>query len=183
MSLPVPLRGDYDARMLWHLAKDSIDAAQTRRLLALASIYDGASRAKAAETGGVGAQIIRDWVGRFNAKGPDGLINGKAPGQQPILNNTHRAALARLIERGPIPAIHGVVRWRLIDLMQWIFEEFRVTIAMQTLSREVRAMGYRKLSARPRHHAQAEGAIEDFKKTSRSAWTKSRAIIASTATR
>ena len=99
------------------------------------------------------------------------------------MNNTHRAALAKLIESGPIPAIHGVVRWRLIDLMQWIFEEFRVPIAMQTLSREVRAMGYRKLSARPRHHAQAEGAIEDFKKTSRPAWTKSRAITVSTATR
>jgi hypothetical protein len=56
------------------------------------------------------------------------------------------------------------VRWRLIDLAQWIFEEFRITIAKQTLSRELRAMGYRKLSARPRHHAQAEGVIEDFKK-------------------
>jgi len=183
MSLPIPLRGDFDARMLRRLAKHSVDAAQTRRLLALAGIYDGESRAKAAETGGVGPQIIRDWVGRFNAKGPDGLINGKAPGQQPILNNTHRAALAGLIESGPIPAIHGVVRWRLIDLMQWIFEEFRVTIAMQTLSREVRAMGYRKLSARPRHYSQAEGTIKDFKKTSRSAWVKSRAIMASTATR
>jgi hypothetical protein len=69
-----------------------------------------------------------------------------------------------MIESGPIPAIHGVVRWRLIDLAQWIFEEFRITIAKQTLSRELRAMGYRKLSARPRHHAQAQGAIEDFKK-------------------
>jgi hypothetical protein len=27
-------------------------------------------------------------------------------------------------------------------------------------------MGYRKLSARPRHHAQAANAIEDFKKAS-----------------
>jgi hypothetical protein len=69
-----------------------------------------------------------------------------------------------MIERGPIPAVHGVVRWRLIDLAQWIFEEFRITIAKQTLSRELRAMGYRKLSARPRHYAQAQGAIEDFKK-------------------
>src|SRR5580693_4840175 len=32
--------------------------------------------------------------------------------------------------------------------------------------RELRAMDYRKLSARPRHHAQAAGAIEDFKKVS-----------------
>jgi hypothetical protein len=58
-----------------------------------------------------------------------------------------------------------VVRWRLIDLAQWIFEEFRIVIAKQTLSRELRAMGYRKLSARPRHHAQADGAIENFKKS------------------
>ena len=74
-----------------------------------------------------------------------------------------RQAIVRMVESGPIPAIHGVVRWRLIDLAQWIYEEFRITVAKQTLSRELRAMGYRKLSARPRHHAQAEGAIEDFK--------------------
>jgi transposase len=174
MSLAIPLRGDFDAMTLRRLAKGSKDAAQTRRLLALAAIYDGASRANAAAIGGVGSQIIRDWVARFNAKGPEGLINGKAPGQRPILNDAHRAALATLIENGPMPAIHGVVRWRLIDLMQWIFEEFRITIAMQTLSRELRAMGYRKLSARPRHHAQAEGAIEDFKKTCPAAWKRSR---------
>jgi putative transposase len=70
-----------------------------------------------------------------------------------------------------------------IDLAQWIFEEFRITIAKQTLSRELPAMGYRKLSARPRHHAQAQGAIEDFKKASPCAWKKLRARRRSTATR
>jgi hypothetical protein len=64
------------------------------------------------------------------------------------------------------------VRWRIVDLCQWIWEEFRVGIARQTLSRELRALGYRKLSARPRHHAQAEGAIEHFKKNSLPSWTK-----------
>ena len=87
-----------------------------------------------------------------------------------------------MIESGPIPAIHGVVRWRLIDLAQWIFEEFRIIIAKQTLSRELRAMGYRKLSARPRHHAQSEGVIDDFKKASPRAWMPSRARRRSTAT-
>jgi hypothetical protein len=85
-----------------------------------------------------------------------------------------------MIEDGPIPAVHGVVRWRLIDLAQWIFDEFRIRIAKQTLSRELRAMGYRKLSARPRHHAQAEGVIEDFKKASPPVWRtlrKRRALI------
>ena len=84
-----------------------------------------------------------------------------------------------MIESGPIPAVHGVVRWRLVDLCQWLFEEFRITVATQTLSRELRALGYRKLSARPRHHAQAERAIEDFKKASRRASTRSRGRRAS----
>ena len=59
------------------------------------------------------------------------------------------------------------MRWRIVDLCQWLFEKFRVCVSEKTVSRELRKMGYRKLSARPRHHAQAEGAIEDFKKASR----------------
>src|SRR5712672_2389939 len=174
MSAPIPLRRDFDASQLRSLSRRTKDGPQARRLLALAAIYHGATRTEAAKIGGVGLQIIRDWVLRFNARGPDALVNGKSPGQPSKLNDLQRQAIADMIERGPIPAVHGLVRWRLIDLAQWIFEEFRITIAKQTLSRELRAMGYRKLSARPRHHAQAVGAIEDFKKTSPRAWTRSR---------
>ena len=173
--MAVLLRGDFDASRLRGLATKTKDGPQTRRLLALAAIYDGATRTEATKIGGVGLQIIRDWVLRFNARGPDGLLNSKAPGQPSKLDDGQRQAIARMIESGPIPAVHGVVRWRLIDLVQWIFEEFRITIAKQTLSRELRAMGYRKLSARPRHHAQAEGVMEDFKKASPRAWRQSHA--------
>jgi transposase len=183
MSAPIPLRRDFDASQLRGLARRTKNGPQARRLLALAAIYDGATRTEAAKIGGVGLQIIRDWVLRFNARGPAGLLDGKSPGQPCKLKDDQRQALVRMIESGPIPAVHGVVRWRLIDLAQWIFEEFRITIAKQTLSRELRAMGYRKLSARPRHHAQADGAIEDFKKASRRVWKRSRARKASTATR
>ena len=93
---------------------------------------------------------------KFNADGPEGLIDRKAPGQPPRLNDGHHAALAAILESGPIPAVHGVVRWRIVDLCQWIFEEFRVAVSQQTLSRALRKMGYRKLSARPRHHAHLE---------------------------
>jgi transposase len=112
----------------------------------------------------VGLQVIRDWVLKFNVHGPDGLIDRKAPGQRPRLNEQHRAALAATLESGPIPAVHGVVRWRIVDLCKWMFEEFRIVVSKQTLSRVLRKLGYRNLSARPRHHAQAAGAIEDFKK-------------------
>ena len=110
-------------------------------------------------------QIVRDWVVKFNAHGPAGLIDRKPPGQPARLTDAHRAALVQVIEDGPIPSIHDVVRWRLIDLFQWFWNTFEVRIAKPTLSRELRALGYRKLTARPRHHAQAEGAIEAFKKS------------------
>ena len=171
--MPIALRGDYDAEMVRAAAKRSKDGPQARRLLALAAVYEGATRTEAAKIGGVTLQIIRDWVMKFNAHGPEGLIDRKPPGQASRLNGAHRAALAAIIESGPIPAVHGVVRWRIVDLCQWIFEEFRVVVAKQTLSRELRAMGYRKLSARPRHHAQAAGAIEDFKKAFPRAWKRS----------
>jgi transposase len=178
--MPIAVRSDFDAARVRSAAKRSKDGPQARRLLALAAIYEGATRTEAAKIGGVTLQIVRDWVLKFNAHGPDGLIDRKAPGQPPRLKGEHRAALAAIIESGPIPAIHGVVRWRIVDLCQWVWEEFRVVVAKQTLSRELRAMGYRKLSARPRHHAQAEGAIEDFKKHSPRAWRKSRATRVST---
>ena len=177
--MPIPLRADFDAAGLRAAARQTKDAAQARRLLALAAIHDGASRTEAARIGGVTLQIVQDWVLRFNAEGPAGLIDRKAPGRPSRLNDPHRAALVAVIESGPTPAIHGVVRWRLVDLCQWVWEEFRVTVAKQTLSRELRAMGYRKLSARPRHHAQAEGAVELFKRPSPQCWARSPARRAS----
>jgi transposase len=78
MAAPIPLRSDFDATQLRRLARQSRDPDQTRRLLALAEIYVGGSRSDAARIGGVGLQIVRDWVLRFNAKGPDGFLNGKA---------------------------------------------------------------------------------------------------------
>jgi hypothetical protein len=72
MSAPIPLRQDFDASQLRGLAKKTKDGPQARRLLAVAAIYDGATRTEAAKIGGVGLQIIRDWVIWFNADGPTG---------------------------------------------------------------------------------------------------------------
>jgi transposase len=174
MASAVVLRDDFDGAGLRRLARLSGDANQVRRLLALAVIYDGGARRAAAEVGGVGLQTVRDWVLRFNANGPEGLLDGKAPGPRPVLGVEHKQALAEIIEQGPIPASHGVVRWRIVDLMQWLFDEFGVSVSKQTLSRDLRAMGYRKLTARPRHHAQGADAIDVFKKTSQPSWQRSK---------
>ena len=174
MGAAVRLREDFSASQLRDLSKASKCPDQTRRLMVLAEIYDGRSRTDAARLGGVGLQVVRDWVLAFNATGPDGLLNRKASGPMPILNASQRQALAKIVESGPFPATDGVVRWRLVDLVQWTFEEFRTSISVPTLSRELRAMGFRKLSARPRHHAQDTEELEAFKKNSRTPLAKSR---------
>ena len=164
MGTAICLRDDFDGAALMRLARSTKSANQERRLLALAEIYDGGSRTAAAKIGGVTLQIVRDWVIRFNAHGPNGLLDGKAPGARSRLNDAQRRALVEIVERGPIPAIHGVVRWRLIDLVQWLHDEFAVSLDETTVGRELKKLGYVKLTARPRHHAQNELAMEAFKK-------------------
>ena len=173
MGAAIQLRSDYSAADLRRLARKSRDAKQTRRLLALATIYEGGSRTQAAKTGGVGLQIIRDWVLRFNEHGPDGLFERKAPGKTPHLTAEQRTTLARIVEEGPKPYLDGVVRWRLIDLAGWLWKEFGISLSRQTVGRELRSMGFRKLSVRPRHYAQDTEAIEEFKKTSSTSWRRS----------
>ena len=109
MAAPIDLRNDFDSVSLRRLAKRTRDATQSRRLLALAEVYDGGSRTDASRIGGVGLQTIRDWVLRFNARGPDGLVDGKSPGAPSKLNADHRRALAEVVEAGPVPAVDGVV--------------------------------------------------------------------------
>jgi len=174
MGAAIGLRDDFNGASLRRLSRTTKSANQARRLLALAEIYDGGSRTAAARIGGVGLQIVRDWVIRFNARGPDGLLDGKAPGSRSRLNDAQRQALVDIVEQGPIPAIHGVVRWRLIDLVQWLHDEFAVSLDETNVSRELKKLGYVKLTARPRHHAQNEQAMEAFKKgASQPSWQRS----------
>jgi transposase len=173
MGRAILLREDFDGAALREIAKSTKNAAQSRRLLALAEIYDGGKRTDAARIGSVGLQIVRDWVLRFNLEGPPGLIDRKALGKSPKLNDAQRQALSAIVESGPIPAIHGVVRWRLKDLAHWLFEEFHISLDESTVSRELKALGYVKITARPRHKGQNEFAIEDFKKTFPPSWKKS----------
>jgi transposase len=149
-------------------AREAKNAAQARRLLAIAAVYEGKQRSEAARVGAMDRQTLRDWVHRFNAAGPAGLIDGKAPGAKCRLTAEQEAELAALIEAGPDCGREGVVRWRLIDLQRLIMERWGVAYHQSSVGRLVRRLGFRRLSARPRHFGQEPAAIERFKKLSRS---------------
>jgi transposase len=172
MGQAIAVRQDFTSAELRRLAARTKDVAQARRLLAIAAVLDGAPRAEAARTGGMDRQTLRDWVIRFNALGPDGLISITSPGAPPKLNAGNRAFLARVVEEAPIPAVHGVVRWRACDLIALLHEEFGISVSDDTVYRTLKALGFAHLSARPRAYRQDAEAMAAFKKTSLPGWRK-----------
>ena len=172
MSAAISVRDDFDADELRLLAGRVRDANQARRLLAIAAILDGMDREEAARIGGMDRQTLRDWVHRFNERGPDGLINIKPPGRRPRLSEQQKEALCELVEAGPDPLEHGVVRWRCVDLKHVLGARFGVDLSEVRLGQVLKELGFSHISARPRHPAQNPQAIAAFKKTSPPSWLR-----------
>ncbi len=167
MPAAVKLRTDYSAFDLRRLAAGSRHANQSRRLLSLAAVLDGMDREQAARIGGMDRQTLRDWVHRFNERGPDGLRDIRPKGHPPKLSKDQLVELAEIVETGPDRAVDGVVRWRRIDLRKIVLERFGVDYHERTIGKVLKQIGFSHISARPHHPAQDERVIEAFKKTSR----------------
>ena len=167
MTSSVQLRDDYDAAALRDLAKRSRDPRQIRRLLALAAVYAGMSRADAAQVGGMDRQTLRDWAHRFNAEGPEALRDRLRAGRPRQLTEAQMAELAEIVETGPDPATDGVIRWRRIDLKRVIEARFGVVYSERTISDLLARLSFSYISGRPRHPRQDQRVLEGFKKTSR----------------
>jgi transposase len=176
MGAAIPLRTDYSASELRLLAKRAEDAGQARRLLSLAAVVAGMSREEAAEIGAMDRQTLRDWVHRFNANGPAGLINGKAPGPRPKLSPEQKQELKRIVETPPDPIKDGVVRWRCVDLRHIIRERFDVDLDEVSIGRVLKELGFAHVSPRPWHPKQDPRVVEDFKKLSRTGGGGSRRL-------
>jgi len=166
MASAVRLREDYSAGKLRRLARRSKDVNQSRRLLSLAAVLDGMDRGSAARIGGMDRQTLRDWVHRFNALGPEGLIDNWTEGPKPRLSAEQLAEFTQIVEAGPDREKDGVVRWRRVDLKRVIAERFGVDFHARYVGKLLHKLGFSHISARPRHPAQDERIVDAFKKTS-----------------
>jgi transposase len=177
--MTVAVRTGQGAGELRALAQAAATPEQARRLLAIALVLEGSSRAAAARSTGMDRQTLRDWVHRCNAAGPSGLIDRKAPGRQRRLDPERQRELARCLENGPELAQDGVVRWRLIDLCALsavltsrrgigqgplVERRFGVRYQERGMGQLVRALGFSRVSARPQHPRSDPEAQTEFKK-------------------
>ncbi len=158
-------RTDLDSAGLRRAAAQSRDADAARRMLALALVLDQRTRTEAAQLCGMDRQTLRDWVHRYNDLGLAGLSR-VPPGAKPRLSPEQEAEMARLVREGPTFSEHGVVRWRRIDLSRVIERRFGVHLAERSVGTLLRRLGFRRLSARPRHPGHDTAAQEAHKKNS-----------------
>lgn len=170
MGNAIGLRDDFTASEVRALAVRSKDSAQVRRLLSIAAVYDGLDRGDAARVGGMDRQTLRDWVHRFNADGPEGLLDRWAGGPKPRLTASQQEELWRIVEAGPDPDTDGVVRWRCLDLQGVIKEHFGVDYHERSVGKILKQLGFSHVSPRPQHPGQDPEMIAAFKKTSRARW-------------
>lgn len=167
MGQPVVIiRTDHTAQEPRGLATRGDDADQARRLLAIAMILDGTSRADAARLAGMDRQTLRDWVHRYNQLGVDGLISRKAPGAAGKLTEARMRDVRQWVLDGPDPEIHQVIRWRCVDLCAEVERRFAVTVAKRTVVKWLRKWRFTRLQPRPYHPKKDAVARETFKKTS-----------------
>src|SRR5260221_9981263 len=105
---------------------------------------------------------LGDWVHRYNGAGLAGFRNLKSPGPGSKLTARQQAALAELVEAGPDPAVHGVVRWRRLVPRDELQRRFGVALH-ERYGRQIMAKpGYRKMSGKPPHPQADEEGPEPF---------------------
>ena len=160
-------RTDHTATALRGLAAKSNDAAQVRRLLAIAMILEGKPRHEAAAQAGMDRQTLRDWVHRYNSEGVPGLRSIRTGGHPACLTDVQMAELKALTLKGPDPEKDKVVRWRCVDLRDQVERRFTVTVSERTIGRWLRKLGMTRLQPRPFHPKRDPVAQEDFKKNFR----------------
>ena len=159
-------RFEHDADALRQHAGRVSKAPVARRLLALALVLEGYSRADAAKSCGMDRQTLRDWVIRYNEHGLAGLSDlPKRGGAAPKLSVEEKAALTEWVQQGPDLAEDGVVRWRLCDLRERILARFFVVMDERSVGRILKTLTFSHISVRPRHPQADAEAQKTHKKT------------------
>ena len=160
-------RRDESAEDLRRAARSTKNVAQARRLLAIALVMDGSSRTDAATAAGMDRQSLRDWVHRFNADGPSGLVDKPRSGRPPRMKEEQLQALDAIVDAGPDIETDGVVKWRRADLQRIIADKYGVVLCERSVGRILHDRGFRHMSVRPQHPKSDPEAQALFKKASR----------------
>jgi transposase len=158
------IRRDRTPEVLRKLAKAETNTRVARRLLAIANALSGMSRKEAAEAAGMDRQALRDWVIRYNARGPDGLYDCWGDGRPPRLEPHEQAELMRIVLAGP-DAEAGLSAFTREDLVRICETRFGKSFHPASIGRLLRRLGLSRQKARPSHPQKDPAEAAAFKKS------------------
>src|SRR5919112_1114512 len=119
MGAALPIRDELSPQALRRYARFEPNRRAALRMLAIANVLEGMSRAEAARLVGMERQALHDAVARYNAEGLAGLYDRPKPGRPARLSEAEQAVLAGRVFRGPNPERDGVAAWTRADLCSW----------------------------------------------------------------
>jgi transposase len=166
-------RKDISAAELRSAAKRASNCRHARRILAIAMVLDGYSRAEAAQACAMDRQSLRDWVHRYNEFGLKGLTDRPHNGRPASLTKCQQEEIEKWVEQGADLEQDGVVRFRCIDLRDRIAKRFGVSLHVRSVGKLLRKLEFRRLSVRSLHPKTDLAEQEAFKKTFRLFYGKS----------
>jgi transposase len=157
-------RTDHTSGELRALSSQCSDAAQVRRILALAMVLEGRARSEAASLAGMDRQTACDWVHRYNTSGVAGLKSRHPPGRVPALTEKQKAEFRALVVKGPDAAADDVARWRCADLQTVVARRFSVNVHVHTIGKWLNQFSLTRLQPRPVHPKKGPEAEVTFQK-------------------
>jgi len=117
---------------------------------------------------------IRRIVRRYNAEGPDGIVDGRSEnGSEPMLSEAQQEELLSLLS-GPAP--DGGL-WNSLKVARWISEQVGRPVGKQRGWDYLVRLGLSSQRPRPRHVEADAEAQAAFKKKSTRSWLPNEALI------
>jgi len=150
---------------LRRLGREQTSGRMASRMFAIANVLDGLSREDAATHAGMERQSLRDWVHRFNAEGVEGLRDRPHKGRPRRMHKGIEEAFCKRVDKGPDANTDKLVRWRRVDLQEWLKSEHTITYHERSIGKILKRLGYSHVSTRPVHPENDPEAMEAFKKT------------------
>lgn len=158
----IPIRSDATAAELRQRARDETDARVVRRALAIALVLEGQSRTAAARTVGMERQAVGDAIGRFNAKGWDGLYDRPRSGRPPKLSPEKQAELKEIVLKGP-PQEGDLSEYRVRHLVEIAQRDFNASYSESGMRAVLNRQNLSWMTGRPIHPKTDVAAQEAFK--------------------
>jgi len=115
---------------------------QVKYLLAIRAVLDDQSFAQVAVILRVHEKTVATWVGVFCCYGSKGAPCRKPTGRPPKLTPTQKAALATLIDEGPVKAGFSGACWRSPMIQQLIYDRFGVFYNVFYIAQLLKNLGF-----------------------------------------